>query len=72
MLRPTEAKDFWTGGSAQREKDEKICWEEIGFLIRCVWRKTEGEILKGWRTFYKTWYTGCIFKMCRNFTYEVV
>jgi hypothetical protein len=25
-----------------------------------------------WRTFYKILYTWCIFKMCRNFTYEVV
>jgi hypothetical protein len=25
-----------------------------------------------WCTFYKIWYTGCIFKRCGNFTYEVV
>jgi hypothetical protein len=25
-----------------------------------------------WRTFYKILYTRCIFKMCQNFTYEVV
>jgi hypothetical protein len=30
------------------------------------------EVTSHWRTFYKTRYTGCIFKMCRNFTQEVV
>jgi hypothetical protein len=30
------------------------------------------EATSHWRTFYKILYTGCIFKMCRNFIYEVV
>jgi hypothetical protein len=30
------------------------------------------EVTSHWRTFYKILYTWCIFKMCRNFTYEVV
>jgi hypothetical protein len=30
------------------------------------------QVTSHWRTFHKTLYTGCIFKMCRNFTYEVV
>jgi hypothetical protein len=30
------------------------------------------EVTSYWRTFYKIRYTGCILKICRNFTYEVV
>jgi hypothetical protein len=30
------------------------------------------EATSHWCTFYKILYTGCIFKMCRNFIYEVV
>jgi hypothetical protein len=30
------------------------------------------EVTSHWRTFYKIRYTRCIFKICRNFTYEVV
>jgi hypothetical protein len=30
------------------------------------------EVTSHWRTFYKIYYTGCILKICRNFTYEVV